>query len=102
MPPPPAVPPGDAPLNHDRAANPGDCAFDAYGVRVPAMLVSPWVPVGLGSALFPNAVFDHASIISSLRDTFGLVDPLTQRDAAAPTWSSAMLSTPRTVDPLGT
>jgi len=101
-PPPPAVPPGDAPLNHERAANRGDCAFDSYGVRVPAMLVSPWLPVGLGSAVFPNQVFDHASIISSVRDTFGLGEPLTQRDAAAPTWLSALLSTPRTVDPLTT
>jgi phospholipase C len=102
VPPPPAIPPGDAPLNYERAANPGDCAFDSYAVRVPAMLVSPWLPVGLGSVVFPNQVFDHASIISSVRDTFGLGDPLTQRDAAAPTWSSALVSTPRIVNPLAT
>jgi phospholipase C len=100
--PPRAVPPGDAPLNHDRAANPGDCQFDSYGVRVPAMIVSPWLPVGLGSQVFPNQVFDHSSIIRSLRDIFGLVDPLTSRDAAAPAWSSALLSTSRTVNPIAT
>jgi phospholipase C len=66
------------------------------------MLVSPWLPVGLGSQVFPNQVFDHTSIISSLRETFSLVDPLTHRDAAAPTWSPAVLSTPRTVSPLST
>jgi phospholipase C len=92
-----AVPPGDAPLSHQRAASPGDCAFDSYGVRVPAMLVSPWLPIGLGSQIFPNQTFDHTSIISSLRETFGLVDPLTQRDATAPTWTSALLTTPRTI-----
>jgi phospholipase C len=102
VPPPVAVPPGDAPLSHQRAASAADCRFDRYGVRVPAMLMSPWLPVGLGSQVFPNQVFDHTSIISSLRETFGLVDPLTQRDAAAPTWSSALLSAPRRLSPLST
>jgi phospholipase C len=58
------------------------------------MIVSPWLPVGLGSQVFPGQVFDHASILSSLRVIFGLGNPLTQRDAAASTWSSARLSTP--------
>ncbi len=102
VPPPGAIPPGDKPLSHQRAANPADCRFDSYGVRVPAMLVSPWLPVGLGSQVFPNRVFDHSSIISSLRETFGLVDPLTRRDASASTWSSALLSKPRTVAALAT
>jgi len=61
-----------------------------------------WMSVGLGSQVFPNQVFDHALIIRSLREIFSLVDPLTQRDAAAATWSSALLSTPRTVSPLST
>ena len=98
--PPPAVPPCDQPLHHDRAANPGDCQFDSYGVRVPAMAISPWLPVGLGSQVFPHQVFDHTSIISSLGDIFGLSDALTKRDAAAPAWSSARLSNPRQVNPL--
>jgi len=100
MSPPAATPPGDAPLNHARAANPANCWFDFFGVRVPAMVVSPWLPTGVGSEIFPRQVFDHSSIISSLRDILGLTESLTQRDAAAPTWSSAMLSTPRTVSPL--
>ena len=98
--PPSATPPGDAPLSHDRAASPANCTFDTYGVRVPAMLVSPWLPVGLGSQVFPGQTFDHASIVSSLRVTFNLVDPLTKRDGAAPTWLPALLSHPRKIDAL--
>lgn len=100
--PPPAIPPGDAPLSHKRAANPGNCRFDTYGVRVPAMLVSPWLPVGLGSRIFPGTTFDHASIVSSLRETFNLVDPLTRRDAGAPTWLAALLPKPRKIETLVT
>jgi phospholipase C len=95
LPPPAAVPPGDSPLNHGRAASPRDCKFDRFGVRVPAMLISPWLPSGLGSQIYPGQIFDHASIISSLRMTFGLGDPLTARDRSAPSWYSELLPAPR-------
>jgi phospholipase C len=94
--PPMATPPGDRPLNHERASSPADCKFDRFGVRVPALLVSPWLPSGLGSQIFKNReVFDHASIISSLRMTFGLGNPLTARDKAAPSWYKELLHEPR-------
>ena len=102
VPPARTTPPGDAPLSRDRASDPVDYAFDAFGVRVPAMLVSPWYPVGLASSIFGCACFDHASIVSSLRETFSLGAPLTKRDAAAPTWLSAESSRARTVAPLPT
>jgi phospholipase C len=95
VPPPAAVPPGDTPLNHDRAVSPRGCKFDRLGVRVPALLVSPWLTSGLGSQVFPGQVFDHASIISSLRMTFGLGDPLTARDRDAPSWYTELLPEPR-------
>src|SRR6202012_5988442 len=57
--PPPAVPPGDAPLNQKRAQNPQKYTFDRFGVRVPAVLISPWLPAGRGATVFPNATFDH-------------------------------------------
>ena len=95
-----ATPPGDAPLSRDRAPDDVAYAFDAFGVRVPAMLVSPWYPVGLASRIFGGACFDHASIVSSLRETFSLGGTLTERDKAAPTWLSAESSRTRTVAPL--
>ena len=60
--------------------------FDRYGVRVPAVLICPWIPAG--SIVRPPAgskyPFDHASVLSTLRKLFDLGAPLTGRDAAAP------------------
>jgi phospholipase C len=82
-PPPAAVPPGDH-RPHEAFA------FDRYGVRVPAVLVSPYIrpgtilrppPPAAGVPLYP---YDHTSIIATLRKCFNLGGPLTARDAAAP------------------
>jgi phospholipase C len=102
--PPAAVPPGDANTNGARAAKPRNFAFDRLGVRVPALLISPWAPRGqMGSQLFPRAAgatedmaFDHASIVRSVREIFGIDKPLTQRDATSPAWTAALLDTCRT------
>jgi phospholipase C len=96
--PPTATPPGDHPWNHSRARQPRNCKFDRLGPRVPALLISPWLPHGLGSSVFPGKVFDHASIVSSLRATFSLGNPLTSRDAVAPSWTDALLPAPREPD----
>jgi phospholipase C len=94
--PPAAVPPGDAPLNRDRAKPVKDYAFDQFGVRVPAVLISPWLPAGRGSDVFgKNVVFDHSSIVRALRSTFALGPKLTNRDEASPDWNSVMLAQPR-------
>jgi len=78
VPPPAAVPPDDA--------RPDDFAFDRFGVRVPAVLISPWIPAG--SIIRPPAggryPFDHTSILATLRNLFDLGEPLTNRDRAAP------------------
>ena len=78
VPPPAAVPPDDA--------SPDNFAFDRFGVRVPAVLISPWIPAG--SVIRPPAgakyPFDHTSILSTLRNLYDLGRPLTRRDAAAP------------------
>jgi phospholipase C len=58
-------------------------AFDRFGVRVPAVIVSPWIKPG--SVVRPNGAvpFDHTSVIATLGKLFGFA-PLTKRDAAAP------------------
>jgi phospholipase C len=77
VPPPSAISPDN--LRHD------GFAFDRYGVRVPAVLVSPWIPAGtIARAPAGGPPFDHTSILSTLRTLFGPFDPLTKRDAAAP------------------
>ncbi len=76
VPPPAAVSPG--------GAMPDGFAFDRFGVRVPAVLVSPWIAPG-SVIRPPGAVpFDHTSIIATLRRLFAVPHPLTPRDAAAP------------------
>lgn len=57
--------------------------FDSFGVRVPAVVVSPYVAPG--SVIRPGGSipFDHTSIIATLRELFRF-EPLTSRDAAAP------------------
>jgi phospholipase C len=73
--PPAAVSPDE--LRHD------GYAFDQFGVRVPALIISPWVKPG--SVLRPAGPtpFDHTSVSATLGKLFGF-PPLTKRDAAAP------------------
>ncbi len=75
-------------------ARPGEFgfAFDRSGYRVPAIMVSPWVPEG---SVF-NDEYRHTSLIATLRKQWGLGAPLSQRDAAARTFDDVFtLETPR-------
>jgi phospholipase C len=83
--PPPAPPPSSTitlPFN-----------FDRYGIRVPAVLVSPYIPPRTKFRATGELPFDHTSIIATLRERFPTTPKLTARDAAAPTLS-AVLSLP--------
>ncbi|MBN8981185.1 MAG: hypothetical protein J0I29_07910 [Rhizobiales bacterium] len=93
--PPAATSPGDKPLNQARAKNPQNYSFDHFGIRVPAVLISPWLKAGLGSQVFGNVQFDHSSIVRALRSMFALGGQLTNRDGASPDWNSAILPKPR-------
>lgn len=44
--------------------------FDRLGVRVPAILISPWIPKGT----IVDRVFDHASIPATVSKFFGIED----------------------------
>jgi len=82
VPPPAAVPTGSTPAGF---------SFDRYGVRVPAVVVSPYVPAG--SVPRPpqdGPPFDHTSIIATLNVLFGLGEPMSPRAAAAPDLLSAL------------
>jgi phospholipase C len=75
--------------------------FTRFGVRVPAVIVSPLIPAETkfrSSAGSPP--YDHTSIIATLRARFNL-GPLGKRDAIAPHLGPVLtLATPRDDDPL--
>jgi phospholipase C len=71
--------------------------FDRLGVRVPAVIVSPFTPPGT----ILNNPFDHTSVLSTLVNAFGLPSgQLGHRQENAPDVSAALsLATPRTDHP---
>jgi phospholipase C len=79
--------------------------FQRFGLRVPAVLVSPYIEAGtvyrvtqgIGGAPMP---FDHSSVLKTVEKRYSL-SPLTKRDAAAPDLGGVLtLSQARTDDPL--
>lgn len=91
------VHPGPAPKPGATSQNP-PFEFDRYGVRVPAVVVSPYIAPNTKV----NTVLDHTSILASVRKLFGDFAPLTGRDAAAtPVHEAALnLDQPRNDAPL--
>jgi phospholipase C len=88
-----AVPPGDA--TNPKYSQYG-FTFTQYGVRVPAVVVSPLVPINT----VDHRLYDHASIPATIEAAFRL-SPLTKRDAAANTVLPLLsLSRPRTDAPV--
>ena len=75
--PPPAVPPGDH-VHSERKLNEYCFDFSVLGVRVPAVIVSPWIKKGH----IDHTRFDHSSVLATLGRKLG-IGPLTKRDAAA-------------------
>ena len=67
--------------------------FSSFGVRVPAVIVSPYVPPGSILRAAGAVPFDHTSIIATLRKLFN-IGPLTARDAAAPNLLDVLQATP--------
>jgi phospholipase C len=57
--------------------------FTRAGLRVPAVLVSPWIA---GNTVDSTTDYDHTSILASVKAQFGLPAFLTGRDAAAKTF----------------
>jgi len=75
--------------------------FDRLGVRVPALLVSPWIEPGTvlhrPSGPYPTSEFEHSSIPATVKKLFNLRSFLTKRDAWAGTFDCVLTrDTPRT------
>jgi phospholipase C len=74
--------------------------FDRFGVRVPAVLVSPLIEQGTVYRAVGETPLDHTSILRTVEQRWNL-PTLTARDAAAPAFGNVLtLTTPRTDDVL--
>ncbi|MBK7633078.1 MAG: hypothetical protein IPJ13_01480 [Saprospiraceae bacterium] len=71
--PPPACTPPD-----DKTADNG-FNFDRYGVRVPAIIISPYVK----KSYIDSTLYDHTSIIKSVFQNFDIPSHLTNQDKNA-------------------
>lgn len=91
-PPSDATPPGDGTV--------GEYGFDftRFGLRVPAVLVSPLIAAG--TVFRGSGRIDHTSVLRTICDRWG-TEPLTDRDRAAASLADIVtLAKPRTDDPL--
>jgi len=97
--PPPAKPP-------DAASNPGEGGFrfDRYGVRVPAVLISPYIEAGTVFRSPTDVPYEHTSILATMRDWLQIPEeqmPPSERIKEAPTFAAVLTrSTPRTDVPV--
>jgi len=81
------VAPGDG---SSSTYNESGFTFQQLGVRVPAVIVSPWI-----NAQVDHVVYDHSSVPKTIEQIFGL-QPLTRRDAQANSVIHLISSTLRT------
>ncbi len=94
-----SVAPGTCPAPNDNNSTSGEkiykkhntCGFnfEQYGVRVPAVIVSPWV-----AAQVDSTVYDHSSVLATVEKLFGL-SPLTKRDEKANNLTHLFSQAPR-------
>ena len=95
------VPPPTGAIPPDDKVGASGFDFKRFGVRVPAVIVSPLIPEGtILRAPEDEPPFDHTSLIATLRARFG-IGALGKRDAKAPHVGPALsLDAARTDNPL--
>jgi phospholipase C len=95
------VPPPATAVPPDTLAGEFGFDFKRFGVRVPTVLISPWIEAGtVFRAPDTAAPLDHTNILKTAETLWGM-PALTARDAAASDLRGAFtLTEPRTDDPL--
>ncbi|KAJ4418536.1 hypothetical protein N0V82_005516 [Gnomoniopsis sp. IMI 355080] len=101
VPPPVGVPAGDN-LTYTETAQDGQnitFAFDRLGIRVPTVLISPWVGKGLIENKGQNfgGEYSHTSILNFLSELWG-IEKLTPRVESSATFEHLFLDTIRSDD----
>jgi len=96
------VPPPQVGVPSPGEKAPNGFNFDRLGIRLPTLLISPWIPKNtvIGTATGPTATsqYDSTSIIATVNKIFNITDHMTPRDAWAGTFEKELLvlSVPRT------
>jgi phospholipase C len=93
------VPPPSGAVVPDSAVGEFGFDFSRFGVRVPALLISPLIePATVFRA--KKGTIDHTSVLRTIEERWG-VNPLTARDKVAPSLGDVLtMATPRTDDVL--
>ncbi|MEO9191748.1 MAG: alkaline phosphatase family protein, partial [Acetobacteraceae bacterium] len=86
------VPPAVAAPNPADPPGEDGFKFTSLGLRVPAVLISPWIAAG--TVFHPTQAVDHTAVIRTLCNRWNL-PPLTQRDANAIDFSTVLGTTLR-------
>jgi len=84
------------PPDNKQAGPPYNFAFDRFGVRVPAVLVSPWIQAGTVFRSPGTTPYDHTSMLATLRDWLSIPQEkmlTSARVAAAPTLEQVLTLT---------
>jgi phospholipase C len=89
------VPPPWGAFTPDTKSDPGEegFRFNRFGVRVPTILVSPWIQAGTVFRSTTNVPYDHTSILATLRDWLSIPEELmlsSKRIEAAPTFGDVL------------
>ena len=93
------VPPPSTAVPPDDSAGEFGFDFTRFGVRIPALLVSPRIVAGTVFRAEKGTI-DHTSVLKTIELRWD-ISPLTERDKAAPDLGNVLtLKTPRTDDPL--
>lgn len=92
------APPTNAVPPNDGSVGENGFDFSRFGLRVPAVLVSPLIPAG--TVFRGSGPIDHTSVLKTISERWGTV-PLTARDRAAGSLGDVLtLAKPRVDDPL--
>ena len=95
------IPPETATPPDDHLGDIDHFDFKRFGVRVPALLVSPWVKKGSVFRAGSGQEIDHTAVLATLRALWPTIKPLSKRDEAAPSLLGALTeAAPRADDPL--
>jgi len=85
----------NSPAPGDKASFAPKFAFDRLGLRVPTLIASPYV----GKGIVHSSPLQHTSVLTTVRELFGIKGSLTKRDAAAAPFADLFLTTARTDTP---